>query len=65
MAKTHLLKCRVTKAQYEQIQCAAHSRGHVQLAPYIRDRLLKDSDFVERKLIQIDQSLKRLLEVSK
>ncbi len=63
MAKTHMIRFRVSKLQLEQIRNDAHSRGYVALAPYLRDLALLKSPFIETKIVEIEVTVKKLLEV--
>ena len=63
MAKTHVIKFGVTKAQREKIESDAQANGYVFLAQYLRDLTLKNNGLVEQKILETNESVKRLLEV--
>lgn len=62
MAKTHLIKFRVSSIQFEKIRAEADSKGYVSLASYLRDLALNRNRFIETKIIETNQLVKRILE---
>ena len=63
MVKNHTFRFRVTKSQFEKIKQEALVKGHLTVAPYVRDLALNHTDFIESKIIENNQMLKKLLEV--
>lgn len=61
MAKTHMLKFRVSKQQSETIRIEAQAKGYVSIASYIRDLALNRNQLIETKIIETNQNVKKLL----
>lgn len=62
MCRNHVIKFAVTKAQREKIELEAKERGYVTIASYLRDLALAKNDFLETKIIETNQHVKKLVE---
>ncbi|MBU0459787.1 MAG: hypothetical protein KKH52_00730 [Nanoarchaeota archaeon] len=60
--KTHIIKCFVTKTQREKIENDAQAKGYVFISAYLRDLLLNKGNFIEEKIMETNQQIKKLLE---
>jgi len=63
MVKNHTFRFRITKTQFEQIRIDAQAEGYLTIAPYLRDLALKRRGFIESKIIETHQLVKRIQEV--
>lgn len=61
MPKNHILKFRITKNQLEQIRNEAQAKGYVAVASYLRDLALKRSGFIESKIVETNENVKKIL----
>ena len=62
MGRNHVVKFAVTKSQRERIEQQAHSLGYVTVASYLRDLALQKNEFLESKIIETNQHVKKLME---
>ncbi len=53
----------VSALQMEKIRQQAHENGYVKVAPYLRDVALNRNQFIEEKIIETNQLVKKILEV--
>ena len=65
MSKLHTVKFRVTSGQWSKLKRDAQIRGYVYLAAYLRDVVLKRNDFIESKILESNDNLKKILELLK
>ena len=60
VAKIFVLKCYVTRPQYEKIKQDAHARGHSSISDYVRTVIVGTSMVIERTVIENSKILKEL-----
>ncbi len=61
MVKNHVCKFLVSQSQMEKIRNDARANGYISVSPYLRDLALQKSGFIEAKLIEINENVKKLL----
>lgn len=63
MAKVHMVKFRVTSRQFDKLKSDAQVRGYVYLAAYLRDVVLRRNSFIESKILESNDNVKKVLEL--
>jgi len=53
----------VSVIQFEKIRQQAHESGYIKIATYLRDLALNRNQFIEERIIETNQNVKKVLEV--
>ena len=62
MVSNHVCRFNVDKNQFEKIRQEAKEKGYLRLAPYFRDLIINRNEFIEFKIIETNQLVKKILE---
>ena len=65
MSKLHTVKFRVTSRQFDRLKRDSQLRGYVHLAPYLREIVFRENGFIESKILESNDNVKRILELMK
>lgn len=63
MVQNHMIRFRVSRMQLEQIRQDALDKGFANPSAYMRDLALNRSFFLETRLVEITQDVKRIREL--
>ncbi|MBT6868724.1 hypothetical protein HN652_03865 [archaeon] len=63
MVINHTFRVRVTKEQISRIRRDANNKGFQNVSSYLRDLALKHNDLIESKIIETNNTVKKILEV--
>ncbi|MFA6461953.1 MAG: hypothetical protein WCV90_06845 [Candidatus Woesearchaeota archaeon] len=63
MPNNRTCRFKVSNEQYSKIKQESTEKGYVKIAPYLRELVLNKNQFLEFKIIETNQLVKKILEV--